>query len=193
MRPAQGVETALKMIVSGEPVKSEMLAKLPGQKLFDKIVEGDVVDAAVAYAREKADVRPLPLVRNLKVEYPNADAYFQFARNTVGAMSRNFPAPLKCIDAVAASTKMKFDDGMKLEREIFLDDPPKAFAWAAGPCSLCRTCDTGAPCKHADRARPSMEACGIDVFSTARRAGFPIHVVRQARDDQNYFGLIGIE
>jgi 3-hydroxyacyl-CoA dehydrogenase len=32
-----GVETALNMIVSGEPVKSEMLAQLPGQKLFDKM------------------------------------------------------------------------------------------------------------------------------------------------------------
>jgi 3-hydroxyacyl-CoA dehydrogenase len=63
---------------------------------------------------------PLPIVSKLKVEYPNADAYFQFARNTVGAMSRNFPAPLKCVDAVAASTKMKFEDGMKLERELFL-------------------------------------------------------------------------
>ena len=114
-----GVETALNMIVSGEPVKSEMLAALPGQKLFDRIVDGDVVDAAVAMAREKADVRPLPVVSQLKVSYPNADAYFQFARNTVGAMSRNFPAPLKCVDAVAASTKMKFADGMKLEREIF--------------------------------------------------------------------------
>ena len=115
-----GVETALNMIVSGEPVKSELLAKLPGQKLFDKIVEGDVVDAAVAFAREKADARPLPIVSKLKVEYPNADAYFQFARNTVGAMSKNFPAPLKCVDAVAASVKMKFEDGMKLEREIFM-------------------------------------------------------------------------
>ncbi len=83
-----GVETALNMIVSGEPVKSELLAKQPGQKLFDKIVEGDVVEAAVAFAREKADARPLPIVSKLKVEYPNADAYFQFARNTVGAMSR---------------------------------------------------------------------------------------------------------
>jgi 3-hydroxyacyl-CoA dehydrogenase len=115
-----GVETALNMIVSGEPVKSELLARQPGQKLFDRMAEGDVVEAAIAYAREKADVRPLPLVRDLKVEYPNADAYFQFARNTVGAMAKNFPAPLKCIDAVAASTKMKFDDGMKLEREIFM-------------------------------------------------------------------------
>jgi len=115
-----GVETALNMIVSGEPVKSELLAKQPGQKLFDKIVEGDVVDAAVAYAREKADVRPLPLVRDLKIVYPNADAYFQFARNTVGAMAKNFPAPMKCVDAVAASMKMKFDDGMKYERELFM-------------------------------------------------------------------------
>ena len=114
-----GVETALNMIVSGEPVKSEMLAALPGQKLFDKIVDGDVVDAAVAFAREKADARPLPIVSQLKMSYPNGDAYFQFARNTVGAMSKNFPAPLKCVDAVAASVRMKFADGMKLEREIF--------------------------------------------------------------------------
>ncbi|NBS46760.1 MAG: enoyl-CoA hydratase/isomerase family protein, partial [Betaproteobacteria bacterium] len=34
---ALGVEVALNMIVSGEPVKSEMLAALPGQKLFDKM------------------------------------------------------------------------------------------------------------------------------------------------------------
>ena len=115
-----GVETALNMIVSGEPVKSEMLAKLPGQKLFDKIVDSEVVEAAVAFAREKAEVRPLPMTKNLKVEYANADAYFQFARNMVGGMSKDFPAPLKCIDAVAASTRMKFDDGMKYEREIFL-------------------------------------------------------------------------
>jgi len=115
-----GVETALNMIVSGEPVKSELLAKQPGQKLFDKVVEGDVLDAAIAYAREKADVRPLPLVRDLKIVYSNADAYFQFARNTVGAMAKNFPAPLKCVDAVAAALKMKFDDGMKYERELFM-------------------------------------------------------------------------
>ncbi|MEO5882743.1 MAG: 3-hydroxyacyl-CoA dehydrogenase NAD-binding domain-containing protein [Caldimonas sp.] len=117
---ALGVETALNLIVSGETVKSEVLFKLPGQKLLDKIVEGDFVEAAVAFAREKSDVRPLPLIRDLKVTYPNADAYFQFARNTVGAMSKNFPAPLKCVEAVAASTRMKLDDGLRFEREIFL-------------------------------------------------------------------------
>ncbi|MFM6991229.1 MAG: enoyl-CoA hydratase/isomerase family protein, partial [Rhodoferax sp.] len=62
-----GVEVAMNMMVSGEPVKSEMLAMLPGQKLFDKMAKSaeTVVEEAMAFAREKADVRPLPLVRNL--------------------------------------------------------------------------------------------------------------------------------
>jgi 3-hydroxyacyl-CoA dehydrogenase len=115
-----GLETALNLIVSGETVSSEVLAKMPGQKLIDKLVDGDIVAAAVAFAQEKADVRPLPLIRNLKVVHPNAQAYLQFARNTVGAMSKNFPAPLKNVDAVAASTTMKFDDGIRYERELFL-------------------------------------------------------------------------
>ena len=114
-----GIETALNMIVSGEPVKSELLAGLPGQKLFDKLVDGDVVAAAIAFARSVADKRPLPKVRDLKASHPNADAYFQFARNTVKAMSKNFPAPAKCVDAVQASVTKKIDDGLAYELELF--------------------------------------------------------------------------
>ena len=118
-----GLETALNMIVSGEPVKSEVLAKVQGQKLFDRIVDGDAaatVDAAVAFAREKAGDPARPKVRDLMVVHPNAQAFLQFARNTVGAMSKHFPAPGKSIDAIAASISKRFDDGMKLERELFM-------------------------------------------------------------------------
>jgi 3-hydroxyacyl-CoA dehydrogenase len=115
-----GVENALNMIATGTPVKSEVLAKIPGQKLFDRIVEGDLLEGALAFAAEVAEKRPLPLVRNLRAEHPNPDAYFQFARNTVGAMSRNFPAPLKCVDAVAAALNRRFDDGVRYERELFM-------------------------------------------------------------------------
>ncbi|NWG74802.1 MAG: enoyl-CoA hydratase/isomerase family protein [Rubrivivax sp.] len=115
-----GVETALNMIVSGEPVKSEVLAALPGQKLIDRLIDGDLLDGAVAFAREVADVRPLPRVRALKVTHPNPDAYFQFARNTVKAMARHFPAPARCVDCVEQSMKKAFDDGMVYEREAFL-------------------------------------------------------------------------
>ncbi|MBL8309908.1 MAG: enoyl-CoA hydratase/isomerase family protein [Burkholderiales bacterium] len=116
-----GVEAALNIIVSGEPVKSEFIASFPGQKLFDKVIEGDLLAGAIAYAKEKADVRPLPLVRDLKVGHPEADAYFKFALNTVAAMAKNFPAPKKCVEAVQNATRMKFDDGMKAEREIFMN------------------------------------------------------------------------
>ncbi|MBT9597518.1 MAG: enoyl-CoA hydratase/isomerase family protein [Vitreoscilla sp.] len=115
-----GVETALNMIVSGDPVKSEVLAGLPGQKLFDKLIDGDLMAGALAFAAEVADQRPLPLVRDMLVRHANPDGYFQFARNTVKAMARNFPAPAKCVDAVEASIKRRFDDGMLYEREIFM-------------------------------------------------------------------------
>ncbi len=82
---------------------------------------------------------------------------------------------------------------VRLERELFLAGFHQAFAWGAGPCRLCRTCDLEAPCRHADRARPAMEACGIDVYRTARNAGFPIAVVRTQADPRNYYGLVGVD
>lgn len=123
-----GVEVALNMIVSGEPVKAEMLAGLPGQKLFDRLASSPetLLDEAKALALEVAakhatDGSAYPLVRNLPCKHPLGDAYFQFARNMVGGMSKNFPAPLKCVDAVEAATKKKFAEGMAYEREVFLN------------------------------------------------------------------------
>ena len=119
-----GVETALNMIVSGEPVKSELLAAMPGQKLFDKLVDGDLIAAALAFAAEvaerHADGSPLPLVRNWKATHANADGYFGFARNTIKAMAKNLPAPVKCLDCVEAAVKLKFDDGLRFERSAFM-------------------------------------------------------------------------
>ncbi|SDD82585.1 3-hydroxyacyl-CoA dehydrogenase [Variovorax sp. CF079] len=117
-----GVETALNMIVSGEAVKSELLASLPGQKLFDKLAASpeSLFEEAVEFAKSVAGKSgELPLVRKLPCKHPQGDAYFQFARNMVGGMSKNYPAPLKCVDAVQAATQMKFDDGMAEERRLF--------------------------------------------------------------------------
>ena len=118
-----GVEAALNLIVSGEPVKSEMIAGVPGQKLFDKLAASSesLAEEALAFAQSVAGARPLPLVRNLPCKHPEGDAYFQFARNMVKGMAKNFPAPAKCVDAVEAATKKKFADGMLFEREIFIN------------------------------------------------------------------------
>jgi len=122
-----GVETALNMIVKGDPVPSEALAGLPGQKLFDQMAASaeSLVREAVAFAAQvaakQAAGEPLPLVRHLPCKHPQGDAYFQFARNMVKGMAKNFPAPARCVDAVEAATKQKFDAGMATERAIFIE------------------------------------------------------------------------
>ena len=118
-----GVEAALNMIVSGEPVKSEMLAQLPEQKLFDRMATSyeTLAQEGLAFAGSVADVRPLPLVRNLPCQHALGDAYFGFARNMVKGMSKNYPAPLKCVEAVEIATRQPFEAGLLLEREIFLN------------------------------------------------------------------------
>jgi predicted metal-binding protein len=80
-----------------------------------------------------------------------------------------------------------------LEREIFLDGYHKAFGMASGPCRLCKPCDTDKPCKQPHRARPSMEACGIDVYQTARNCGFDLRVVRTEDCPYSYVALVLIE
>ncbi len=113
-----GLEMALNMIVSGTPVLSD---KLAGTALFDEVfaADADLIASAVAFANKVADVRPLPRVRDRKVDYPNHEAFLQFSRNTVKAMAGPFPAPLECVETVAASVTMKFEDGCKFERERF--------------------------------------------------------------------------
>jgi 3-hydroxyacyl-CoA dehydrogenase len=118
-----GVETALNMIVSGEPVKAELLASLPGKTLIQRMIDGsDFLAGAVAYAQEVAAARPLPRVRDQKVTHPNPDAYFQFARNTARAMTKGlYPAPLRCVDCVEQALKSRnIDDGLRYERDAFL-------------------------------------------------------------------------
>ena len=80
---------------------------------------------------------------------------------------------------------------VRLEREAFLAGYYKALGLGAGPCQLCKQeCAIDGGCRHPEQARPSMEACGIDVFATVRRNGFAIEVVRDGNDEQHYFGVV---
>ncbi|HEY6004215.1 MAG TPA: 3-hydroxyacyl-CoA dehydrogenase NAD-binding domain-containing protein [Anaeromyxobacter sp.] len=112
-----GIEAALNMIASGASVPSEDLART---KLFDAIVTGDLVAEAVAFATKIADQRPLPLVRDIPLADPRAAAFIGFARNTVAAVAKEYPAPHRCVDAVEWAATKPFEEGLKLEREAFL-------------------------------------------------------------------------
>jgi predicted metal-binding protein len=82
---------------------------------------------------------------------------------------------------------------VEIEREVFLLGYWKALLFACGPCDLCSPCPLEHPCRHPRHARPSMEACGIDVYETAHRAGFPLEVVRTREDTPNFYSLLLVE
>ena len=114
-----GAEHAVNMIVSGSVVPAK---QFKGSALFDEIVDGDLLDAAIACANKViSENLPLKKVRDLKAEHPNPEGFFMFTRNTVRAMARNYPAPLKCVDAVKAAVTLPFDKGMEVEREAFVN------------------------------------------------------------------------
>ena len=113
---AIGIEAALNMIVTGASAQASSLA---GTGLLDEIAD-DVVAAAVALAgKVAAEKRTHKRLRDVSLDYPNAEGYFQFARNTVSAVAQHFPAPRKCVDAVAAAVSLPFDEGLRIERQLF--------------------------------------------------------------------------
>ena len=77
-------------------------------------------------------------------------------------------------------------------RRLVLDGYYKALAFGSGPCKLCPSC---APegCRFPGKAVPAMEACGIDVFATARAHGLEVHTLRVLGEERNHFGLILVE
>ena len=83
---------------------------------------------------------------------------------------------------------------VELERDFFLRGAWKVFGIGAGSCYLCKECNLEQQqCRNPQQARPAMEACGIDVFSTVRKAGFPIEVVQTKSQCPNFYGLILID
>jgi 3-hydroxyacyl-CoA dehydrogenase len=110
-----GLESALNMIVSGATIPSQELA---GTRLFDRMIDGELLAGGIAFAREVAALRPLPRVRDLQVRHANAQGFLGFARTTVKARAKSFPAPPACVSAVAASLG-EFEEGLAEERALF--------------------------------------------------------------------------
>ncbi len=100
--------------------------------------------------------------------------------------------------------KNRIQDALySMERTAFLSGYQKVFCYEAGPCNLCPECPAEKmenpslflkkECKRPKEARPSMEAAGIDAYSTVRQAGFDIDVVRDRSEPFKAFGLLLLE
>jgi 3-hydroxyacyl-CoA dehydrogenase len=119
-----GVETALRMCAFGEPVgASAALAS----GIVDEIVEGGLLDGAVAFARRDPPPRPTR-ERNQKLTFDAS--VFAAARDEVRARCPKLIAPPAAIDAIEGATKFGFEEGARREAELFeqclLSDQSKA-------------------------------------------------------------------
>ena len=81
---------------------------------------------------------------------------------------------------------------LNLEREAFLQNHYKAFALKAGRCRLCKECNLK-QCVNPTKARPSLEACGIDVMALANDNGYQAEILQAAVPELKIYGLLLVE
>jgi predicted metal-binding protein len=81
----------------------------------------------------------------------------------------------------------------EVERAALQDGYPFLAGLGYGPCRVCTTCDLSMPCPQPLQARPSMEAVGINVLETARRAGCPVELKHECAGTYTVNGLILVD
>jgi 3-hydroxyacyl-CoA dehydrogenase len=115
-----GVTAAVDLCVSGKPIRAPEALKLG---LIDRVIEGDLLTGAMAFAREIADRggalrKTRELSDKLGSEFVDA-SIFAAGRDQARKTRRNMIAPLKVVDAIEAAATLPFDEGCEKEREIF--------------------------------------------------------------------------
>jgi len=113
-----GVAKAVEMCATGNPVPA--LDAL-GEGIIDRVIEGDLLDGAVAFALEVVG-KPAPKTRERTGKLGTLEAnqrIFATARDTVRKKQPGMRAPLASIDAVEAATRLPFVQGCKLEQDLF--------------------------------------------------------------------------
>src|SRR5277367_1694290 len=115
-----GVAAAVEMCTDGKPVSAEKALALG---IIDKLIDGDLLAGAIAFAREVAS-KPAPKTRERNGKLGTAEQnapIFAAARENARKKQRGLLAPVAAIDAVEAATKLPFEEGCKLERKLFTD------------------------------------------------------------------------
>jgi len=113
-----GIERAIEMCVSGKPLKA---AEALAAGLIDGVVDGDLAEGAVAFARWAEPARRTR-DRNEKLGSPEANApLYDAGRQMASKTRRGQVAPLRAVEAIAAAAALPFDEGCRREREFFTE------------------------------------------------------------------------
>ena len=115
-----GVAKAVEMCAGGNPITAQDALK---SGILDRLIEGDLLAGAVAFAREVAG-KPAPKTRERKEKLGTAAQnapIFAAARENARKKQRGLMAPLAAIDAVEAAAKSSFEEGCETERKLFAE------------------------------------------------------------------------
>lgn len=117
-----GVPMALTMIAGGAPIGAKKALEVG---LVDEIVDGDLTEGAIEFAKKiVAEGRPLVKIsdQNDKLEEAKKNpSIFADFRKSIARKSRNFEAPENCIKAIEGAVNLPFAEGLKRERELFME------------------------------------------------------------------------
>ncbi|WP_239807072.1 3-hydroxyacyl-CoA dehydrogenase NAD-binding domain-containing protein [Croceicoccus hydrothermalis] len=114
-----GVEAALDMIVTGNPVSATKAETLG---LVDRLTEADALEAdAIAFARDIAgrDSHPVSSRRDDRIHAAPDDVFAKFRQKNARKL-KGFDAPEACIQTIEAAVAKPYEEGVKVERELFM-------------------------------------------------------------------------
>ncbi len=114
-----GIEAALAMIISGDPIAAAQAAK---SGIIDKIIDGDLLDGAIAHAKTLiAQNAPARKIRDINIDSGKLPAgFFDAARKRIAQEKKNLFAPQRIVDALEAAATLPFDKGLARERELIV-------------------------------------------------------------------------
>jgi 3-hydroxyacyl-CoA dehydrogenase len=112
-----GIETALDMIISGDPIGAVQAAKAG---VIDKIIDGDLLEGAVKHAQELAAQKAPPRkIRDINIDASKLPVgFFDAARKRIAKEKKNLFSPQRIVDALEAAATLPFDQGLAREREL---------------------------------------------------------------------------
>ena len=113
-----GAKAALDIMTSGKPISAAQGADLG---VIDRIIDGDLETGALAYTKELIDGNaPLRRASELSVDAETASAeMFEEYEKALARRARGQIAPQNIVRCVKAAVELPFDEGSKLERQLF--------------------------------------------------------------------------
>ncbi len=113
-----GVKASLDLITTGAPITAGQAEKIG---LIDKIIDGDLQEGAINWVKELiAD--GVPIRRSSEQAVPDYEAsIFDDYRAALEKRARGQIAPARIVSAVEAAATSTFEDGLAVERELFME------------------------------------------------------------------------